>query len=522
MKTPKLITIGADGGGFELIQPWIDNGELPNIKYMIDHGVSGDLLSCLPPVTCPNWRCYGTGKNPGKLGLFWWRNINVQERSTILPQTSSQGTMNFWNMLSHAGYRVAVINTPLTYPPQNLNGYVIAGGPDASDDHYCSPAELEKELASKFNYRVHSETSNNHLDMQGTAETVLALIESRFEVAEYLMERDDLDFVQVTSFYINVLQHYFWNAEPVKKGWKIIDKWVGRFLEKGTNVWIMSDHGSMPVDVTFFINRWFEEKGFLLLKKTLSDQMSRMGINRKRLNQLADGLRLRRLLKRSLPSTWTDFIPNQEGGLRGEGGLHKVAWEASVAIGLGQGPVYVLGDKHHDTDSTGIEAVVAELQKLTFPGSNKKIAKDVQLATDIYHGDQMEFSPDLVIDYNHGVHIAGMIGKKESFSKPFQWMADNKREGIFLACGADMGENMAISDLSILDLAPSTLHLFNVAISEEMDGKVPRDIFSENSSAAHREVTIVPENNLVPSSETGHAENADAVTQRLRDIGYLD
>ena len=76
----KAIVIGLDGASFELIEPWMEEGVLPNIKKVIAEGVYGDMRSCLPPVTAPNWKCYSTEKNPGKLGIFWWENMSVPSK----------------------------------------------------------------------------------------------------------------------------------------------------------------------------------------------------------------------------------------------------------------------------------------------------------------------------------------------------------------------------------------------------------------------------------------------------------
>ena len=62
----KAIVIGLDGASFKLIKPWIEEGVLPNIRKVIEKGVYGDMRSCLPPVTAPNWKCYSTEKNPGE------------------------------------------------------------------------------------------------------------------------------------------------------------------------------------------------------------------------------------------------------------------------------------------------------------------------------------------------------------------------------------------------------------------------------------------------------------------------
>ena len=54
----KIIVIGLDGASFELIELWIEEGVLPNIRKVREKGVYGDMRSCLLPVTVPNWKCY--------------------------------------------------------------------------------------------------------------------------------------------------------------------------------------------------------------------------------------------------------------------------------------------------------------------------------------------------------------------------------------------------------------------------------------------------------------------------------
>ena len=61
--------------------------------------------------------------------------------------------------------------------------------------------------------------------------------------------------------------------------------------------------------------------------------------------------------------------------------------------------------------------------------------------------------------------------------------------GIFIACGPDIkdtGEN--IGRARIIDLAPTILHMFNLEIPEDMDGKVLTNIFKPNSPIAKRPV----------------------------------
>ena len=103
----KTIVIGLDGASFDLIDPWLRAGKLPNLQRLMDNGVKGRLKSCLPPTTSPNWKCYSTGKNPGKLGIFWWENIDFANRHIYIP-TNRAHTRELWDCLSENGMKAGV------------------------------------------------------------------------------------------------------------------------------------------------------------------------------------------------------------------------------------------------------------------------------------------------------------------------------------------------------------------------------------------------------------------------------
>lgn len=103
------VTLGLDGGSFELIEPWLQDGTLPNLKCVCDEGIVEDMQSCVPPVTCPNWLCYATGQNLGKIGVFWWEAIDrnrgeIRNRSSI----NNFDGQPFWRQLAGDA---AIMNT---------------------------------------------------------------------------------------------------------------------------------------------------------------------------------------------------------------------------------------------------------------------------------------------------------------------------------------------------------------------------------------------------------------------------
>ena len=47
----KAAVFGLDGITFDLLQPWLDEGRLPNLARLLAEGASGPLRSTIPPVS---------------------------------------------------------------------------------------------------------------------------------------------------------------------------------------------------------------------------------------------------------------------------------------------------------------------------------------------------------------------------------------------------------------------------------------------------------------------------------------
>ena len=49
----RVVIIGWDGATFDLIDPWIEQGRLPNLAAFMKEGARGPLASTVPPFTYP-------------------------------------------------------------------------------------------------------------------------------------------------------------------------------------------------------------------------------------------------------------------------------------------------------------------------------------------------------------------------------------------------------------------------------------------------------------------------------------
>lgn len=511
------VVLGLDGASFELIRPWIEDGELPNLSKIYNEGVAMDMQSCLPPVTCPNWQAYATGTNPGKLGVFWWEYVDRDANTIRHTSTAAEfdGTA-FWHYVDGPK---AIVNLPTSYPPEEIDGIHIAGGPDADNTGYTNPSSVEAELEAEYGYRVHpsnrSQLTKDNPKSECVAE-IHDLIDSRFDVARDYVRDDEYEFVHVTIFYLNVLQHFFWDDDVVKQAWKRIDERVGELLEQDTlnDLFVMSDHGANEITTTFSINTWLEEHGYLHKQSAASGRLHSLGLTKERLKPLLERLGVLGLVKRLLPRQVRMQVPNDDGSVRMSGKDTYIDWDASTAVASGQGPVYVLADDPSERERIR-EELLERLDGLR-DDDGRPVIDTAYEATDVYDGPYVDSGPDIVLDQAAGVHIEGSVGGGEIFGQADRWRGENKDTGLFMCHGPNVAGNESIEDMHILDLAPTILALYGFETPEWMDGTARTALLDVDASE------LEPLESSATSRDAMASEDREAVADRLSDLGYIE
>jgi predicted AlkP superfamily phosphohydrolase/phosphomutase len=506
------LVFGLDGANWPLIEPWLEAGQLPNIERLREEGLWGISESVLPPVTCPNWKCYATSRSPGVHDVYWWEKVDQDTLDIDVPDSRSFTAPELWDYLNDEGLEAGVINLPMSYPPRELRQFLIAGGPRSREADYTYPADLESEIEGRFGYRVHPEdviTSNE--DLSGVDAT-LDLIEKRFETAEALLEEMDVDFVHLTIFHLNVLQHYYWNGPPVERAWKRIDDCLGRFLDEDHTIVLMSDHGCAKIQDVFHVNEWLQNEDYLTMEASAADYLMKAGITQERLAGLVRSVGLESRVRRYVPRRLVERFPDDEG-IKRDNKFDKMVRDESDAIASGQGLIYVL----HDPGSTRYEAVVTELvEKL----DRLQTPRGSPLATAVHRGDEFypegdpRFRPDLIFEQGPGVHTSGAVGKNIVFESTGRWKAENIPEGLFLAHGPNVAAKGDIGAISILDIAPTVLHTMGQDIPEDFEGDPVQTAHTDRHDPAYR--------SPLPARGSTAADSSEEVTERLADLGYLE
>jgi len=487
----KVLVIGIDGGSWNLIEKWIDKEDLPTIKKIMKNGVWGDLESCIYYFTSPAWKCYSTGKNPGKLGAFSYWNFDKNEKKISLNLSTSFKSEDFWDILGKNGYTCGVVNVPLTYPPKKINGVLIAGFP-GFEDRYTYPPELEKELKN-YNYRI-SPIDPTYGDR--TLSEIKGLFEKRFSVSLDLLKKFDFDFFQVVIFHIDKIQHDYWkpmeendliHGNVIKRFWEIIDMGIAKLLNsvgEDCYVLIVSDHGFTALKGVIRLNVWLKERGYLHLKRrhfkieNLFELLKKLGLNTQFLAKLATLPNFVKLIRLSLPESLIANIGEQMLSRKKEANIVSVVentyWEKTKAICIAENSVYVVTrDNYHEIK----DSLKEEIKNIRDPRTGEKIVEDVKTREDVYKGNYVHLAPDLIIIPKDGYRFYdGMAKGLWDFSRK-PWSGYHALHGIFLAKGPTIKKGVRVDGATIYDIAPTILHIFGSPIPKDMDGHVLREIF---------------------------------------------
>jgi predicted AlkP superfamily phosphohydrolase/phosphomutase len=146
----KLVIIGFDGMDPDLVRQYLDSGQLPAFRKLVEQGGLYPLGTTHSPESPTAWASFATGVNAGKHNIF---DFLVRDTETYFPDLgmvrrepptflfnyiptsrpkviSTRGGTSFWVTAGEAGVRSSVLTVPVTFPPEAVaNGELLSGLP---------------------------------------------------------------------------------------------------------------------------------------------------------------------------------------------------------------------------------------------------------------------------------------------------------------------------------------------------------------------------------------------------------
>jgi hypothetical protein len=182
-----------------------------------------------------------------------------------------------------------------------------------------------------------------------------------------------------------------------------------------------------------------------------------------------------------------------------------------------------------------LDELKSALLEIPHPDTGQPLVAKVFEREELYHGPHASLAPDLTVvltDWRYRTIGLHDFTTNKVISPAFGPTGDHRLEGILIATGAGFRQGAEPRDATLLDVAPTVLHLLGVPVPDDMDGRVWIELLAPDLSlsASGRDLEPALATVQVQSNGTSVASDSTytytdeedaAIQQRLADLGYL-
>ncbi len=498
----------------DLVDAWCREGLLPNLDRLRRRGCWSRLRSTNDISSGCIWPSFVTGTNPARHGITFHHMQLVSGTYRVAKfGPDDVGGVPFWQHLSAAGRRCAIIDVPVTGPLPGFNGLQVFGwGVEAAERHRSSdPPELidallaevgRHPLADELDRRryIRPRTLEEHVDV---AAALLDGVERKGRLLHWVLERGPWDLV-VGVFgeshwadhmlyqtldpshpdhnpeYADEKEHFFLRL------YQAHDAAIGRLLEiePGAVVLVFAGSGMRPT-----------YSGNHLLPAVLW----RLGFGAGDPDAVGDGecaagrgwafYRIRRLqdmiparaismARRLVPSRqwerWTRRVAFAGSGWsRSRAFALMNDFSGNIRINLrGREPKGRVAPEEYDAVC---EELATELLRLENPETGRPAVERVIKVREEYEGDRIDSLPDLAVVWATDAPInavrSSRVGLLEAIN-PERRPGGHHPDAFLILSGPGVVEGRVLNGVDLLDVPPTLFRLLGVPVPAGLDGEV--------------------------------------------------
>jgi len=552
--SPRTVVCCFDG----LDADYLDRFDCPRFDALEARGVSAGLTSTFPPWTGCAWPSMYTGTDPSDHGVYdFFAFADGYPDDADLVTRDDVRAPALWNYLTARDRPSVVVNVPVTYPAEPIDGVVVPGylAPEEADGH---PDGIRERLADELGeYHVYSRAERGVTDEHSVGDYVV-LIDRRRRAVEYLLETEPWHLAVVQVQKTDAVFHNFDDETAFERVYEAADRFLGGVIDtvgSETNVVVCSDHGIGPTDgYRIYLNEVLREQGYLTATREAAD-LPKLGDEKEWLtgddepsgdgesNSDDQSLTARALSRTTGALERVGVTPDDLASVADRVGVlpyvterfsgtlrnsleRGVDWRASraycrsgnelgVRINLaGREPDGVVPEDEYEPVRS---ALIDDLAALETPDGEPAF-EWVKPREAVYSGPRADAACDVLV-MPRGMNNAIATNLLGAQFVPVDGY-DHKREGVFVGAGPgfefDRGETETrVEPLSLVDVAPLVMSLLGCPVPERMTGAAPESLLSTPiRTEAYGDVPY--------GSGTGGGLTDESVEGHLADLGYLE
>jgi predicted AlkP superfamily phosphohydrolase/phosphomutase len=564
----KVFVLGLDGSTWDMLEPLLQAGHMPNLARLRDEGAWGPLRSVFPPLSPVAWTGVMTGKNSGKHGIFEFVEHGHHPLGGRVNSSRAIQAKLLWEIAAEHSKSTVAGGVPMSYParPAPFPGYFLGDflSPSDAADFSSDPvifAELEQAVGK---YQPWCTSIHDGGNEAAVLHDMQQFLEQHLKTILFLMSRCEWDLFIFDVMATDRLQHELWHVwdlthraargreQELKalqprliKFWETVDRGIGDIearLPADTAFFIISDHGFGPIDRYVNFNVWLLERGYIALEDSfyvrqkhwfyrhgatpewIYGVMSRLGLGGHRVSRF-----------RGKQDSMMDRLAESLFLSR-----RHIDWSRTRAYAQGNfGQIFLnvkgrqpKGCVAPDDARALVDELKAELRTILHPETGQPLVDHVYEREELYEGPHSALAPDLTVvltDWRYRTIGLHDFTTRRVITPAFGPTGDHRMDGILIAAGTAFRRGAVPREAALLDVAPTVLRLLGVPVPPDMDGHV----LTELLEPAHDLEPVLPR--LTTASAVGHAnggspgaldsvyseEESAAIEQRLADLGYL-
>jgi hypothetical protein len=501
--TTQVLLILFDGAEWNVIQPLLQAGRLPNLAAFMQAGSYGRLRS-LDDVALASpilWTSFATGKLPHKHGV-----------KDFYDTASSVQCSRLWEIFEAEGLPIGLFRYLITWPSRPTNGFIVPDWCARTPEAF--PAEL------------------SFINAMPQAKGWLDLARHGVQALRHGV-RPPSTFLAVKELLREAL------LKPAR-----LDK---RFRQRLVELAIHTDlfcrllrrhhpyfsifYTGLPDAIHHEYWKFMEPEKF---QRVRSEEVERYGWVIPRVYEELDGT-LGRMLRQATSQTLV-VIASDHGGEANV--LEEYRWgeirgeEFIKALGLnGTVSAFRIGPKTYFRLRTvsgplkSIRTLAERLRQVRLVGSSTPI-----FLVEVSGEDQMTVQVDYLKESVDGAQLRFPDGAQFPIEQLLNLSptisGNHSMHGILLMRGPHVRQNYELTGASLLDVTPTILALLGRPVGRDMDGRVLTDAIDPNYLRLRPIRFIESYDVLLGKRPTPPVEDPDlgleAVKERLRDLGYLE
>jgi predicted AlkP superfamily phosphohydrolase/phosphomutase len=524
---PRVLLVGWDGADWRILDPLLEQGALPNLAALIGRGAKGVLRSTIPTHSWAAWPSFLTGVDPADHGVY-----DILES---VPGTHKQYPVTYKSIkertflpdLSAAGREVLMVNVPLTFPPPEIKGRLIAGGVLPKGRDFTHPASLASDLEQAgtpwpingMSWTTYRNRPDAFLDEVG------AVTRARIKAMERLAD-SDWDLGCFVFFATDRVQHCLSEylspdhpdyatrskekvAERVRDVYRMLDDALGSLLSRvGPDdlVLFISDHGFQSCTRAVHMDQLLRHLGFLHFSASQAVLgPMQWGWARKVARKAYDMLGLHGKVSLPQPVVWAKTRAYTSIRSTGEG----------VSVNLAGREVDGIVPPE-DFERVRDELADA-ISSFKDPVTGRSPVKRVWRREEVFKGRFLDRAPDLLFE---PAELYSLTHAKSMVEKADWVSGDHRIEGVIVAAGpAVAADAFADSPPNLVDVAPTVLAALDASASVAHTGKVLTSVLGAEAAVRAGETSVAA------AEDEGRAVGdmeAEEMEEHLRGLGYLE